>query len=485
MNKIFKKPGGAHAAGAGCELIKKKKLHKLHRLAGLLLLFLALSALPTPAAGSTAAGAPLFIDSRHVYEGMEKNYAEGYVPSVAGGRALVVLPLLSDSVSGPLAVSVNLGDQALSPFVYKNYQKQFAKKSYAFGDETVESYLVQFSLELAKNRVNGCYPVTFAVSGVTDSGEAFAQDFMLYVNICDGIDPHASSPEPEPEPEPEPASQPKLMVVAYQLEQDHLPAGESAALTVTVRNTSGTQQVKNIKLSFTAESGEIWPEGTGAAYCTHIDAGVSYTWKFTVTALPTAQSRPHPATITMEYEDSRGQAYTASDRIILPVRQPVRLEYEESSLPPRVTQGDTVPFSMTLMNMGKSTIFNALLQFEIPGLATGGSLLVGTIPPGESQAGTTNFRVESAAPLGEVSGTLTLSYEDDYGERYEKEIPLATTIEQKVAAPPPSDKEKDDASRFPAWVAWAGGAVLLVTATFLVIRWLKQKKAMEEDEMRL
>jgi hypothetical protein len=452
----------------------------LYSLVGFLILFLTLSALSGLAAGAAAAEAPLSIDSRHLYEGMEKSYAEGYLPAVSGGKAAVALPLLSDKVTGLLTVSVNLGDPALSPFVYKNYEKQFDKKSYTFGIETIESYPVHFSLELAKNRVNGCYPVTFTVSGVTDGGEAFAQDFMLYVNISDGIDPHAS----EPDPAPEPSSQPKLMVTAYALERSYLAAGEKATLIVTVRNTSSGQQVKNIKLSFSEESGEIWPEGTGATYCTRIGAGGSYTWRLAVTALTTAQSRPHPATIMMEYEDSMGQACSASDRIILPVRQPVRLEYEEPALPPRVTQGDTVPFSITLMNLGKSTIFNALLKFEIPGLATGGSVLVGTISPGESQAGTTNFRVESDA-LGEVSGTLTLSYEDDYGEHYEKEITLATAIEKKMEAPPPSGEEKDDASRFPIWIAWAAGAVLLIAATFFVIRWLKQKKAMEKDEMRL
>ena len=55
----------------------------------------------------------------------------------------------------------------------------------------------------------------------------------------------------------------------------------------------------------------------------------------------------------------------------------------------------------------------------------------------------------------------------------------------KRQAPPPSGEEKDDASTFPIWIAWAAGAALLATVTFFVIRWLKQKKAMEEDEMRL
>ena len=91
---------------------------------------------------------------------------------------------------------------------------------------------------------------------------------MLYVNISDGADPHAPEPAPAPEPPPVPPSQPKLMVTAYALERSYLAAGEKAALTVTVRNTSSIDQVKNIKLSFSEESGEIWPEGTGATYCT-------------------------------------------------------------------------------------------------------------------------------------------------------------------------------------------------------------------------
>jgi len=32
---------------------------------------------------------------------------------------------------------------------------------------------------------------------------------------------------------------------------------------------------------------------------------------------------------------------------------------------------------------------------------------------------------------------------------------------------------------------WAGGAVLLAAAAFLTLRWLKQKQALEEDEIRL
>jgi hypothetical protein len=270
----------------------------------------------------------------------ERSYAEGYLPTVSGGKAVVVLPLLSESATGPLTVSVNLGDPALSPFLYRNYENIFTKKKCTAGGKTISCYPVKFSLKLAKARINGCYPVTFKTSGLTDDGEAFAQEFFVYVSINDGIDPHASEPAQVPEaPSPTP-SQPKLMVTAYHLDKGALAAGEKGQLSITVRNTSGSQPVKNIKLSFSEDSGEIWPESTGAIYCAQIGAGSSYTWKFSVNALTTAQSRPHPAVITMEYEDNAGQPCSASDRIILQVRQPVRLEYEEPALPPRVTQGD-------------------------------------------------------------------------------------------------------------------------------------------------
>jgi hypothetical protein len=428
-----------------------------------------------------ATGPALSIDSRHVYEGMEKSYAQGYLPTVSDGKATVVLPLLSDAVTGPLTVTVNLGDPASSPFVYKNYEKQFDKKSYTVENEAVACYLIRFSFALSTNRVNGSYPITLRVSGKTDDGEALSQEFMLYVTISDGIDPHA----PEPEPTQVPSAQPKLMVENYKLDRDYLVAGESAAITVKIRNTSSSQPVKNIKLSFSDGSGEILPVGTGTQYRGQIAAGSTYSWSYDVTAMTTAQSKPHLVTILMEYEDSHGNAISASDRIVLEVRQPVRLEYEEPIMPVRVTQGDTPTLTMMLMNLGKSTIYNALLKFDIPGLSSGGSVLVGTIQPGDSQTGRANFRVGSDV-LGAVEGLLILSYEDEYGDYYEREVPLSTTIEQKLDTVPPVDSGV--ASPVPGflWVAYlVGGAVFLIMLYFLLSRFIKQKRAREEDEMRL
>jgi len=296
----------------------------------------------------------------------------------------------------------------------------------------------------------------------------------------------AAPPAAEPQAAPAVASQPKLMVEKYALDRDYLQAGESATVKITIRNTSGEQDVKNIKISFWEESAEILPAGTGAVYYKQIAKGGSCVWSLGVTATTAAQSQPHPAAVTMEYEDSSGNACSASDRIILQVRQPVRLSYEEPSFPVRVTEGDTPTLSITLHNLGKSAVNNALLKFEIAGLSSGGSVLVGSIPPGESKTGTAGFRVASEQ-LGKVAGKLLLSYEDEYGEHYEQEIPLSTTIEEKKEAPLPEKKgaAKDAAKQQRRIILAAAGALLLALICYFAVKWRKEKKEREIDEMRL
>jgi hypothetical protein len=275
------------------------------------------------------------------------------------------------------------------------------------------------------------------------------------------------------------------MVESFELDREYLEAGEHRTLTVNIRNTSKSQPVQNIKLSFIADNSDILPAGMGTQYIDRIPKDSSYTWELEVSAILSARSGPHTAVILMEYEDDNGNSISASDRIILHVRRPVRLEYEEPSLPARVTQGDTPSFSMNLMNMGKSVLHNVLLKFDIPGLSTGSSVLVGTIMPGESQTGKTNLRVKSVS-FGAVKGKLLLSYEDEYGEYYEKEIPLSTTIEKKIETAPPSEaRANGPASNSYRWVFPAAGALLLILICIFSVRWFNEKKVREADEERL
>jgi hypothetical protein len=100
------------------------------------LIVLALLLLPSAAlaeAGDAAATTAFTIDTQHIYPGMDKSYAQGYLPTVEDGTAAVVLPL---TVSGSglcdtVTASLDLGDPSAAPFVFKNYMNDFAWGTYA------------------------------------------------------------------------------------------------------------------------------------------------------------------------------------------------------------------------------------------------------------------------------------------------------------------------------------------------------------------
>ena len=101
------------------------------------------------------------------------------------------------------------------------------------------------------------------------------------------------------------------------------------------------------------------------------------------------------------------------------------------------------------MNTGKSAIRNAKISFDIDGLETGGVLFIGMIKAGESKTGSANFQV-SSSKLGDVKGTATLSYEDDFGKSYSESISLSSTIIKKKAVKSDSDMDKKK-SKFSLW----------------------------------
>lgn len=206
-------------------------------------------------------------------------------------------------------------------------------------------------------------------------------------------------------------------------------------------------------------SGDVLPSSVDTVRLGQLSAGESAACVIPVTVAQKAAAQLHTVEITVQYTYGGGKAVSSSVKYTVDVRQPVRLAYTEAELPVRVTQGDVPAFSMTLMNMGKSIISNALLTFNVPGLTNGGSVLAGNIAPGESKAASTNFRVDGGT-LGEVKGTLTISYDDAYGEAHEIELPLKTIIEEKVVPVYGALENKKDEKPYPLWIPYTACAAL-------------------------
>ena len=279
---------------------------------------------------------------------------------------------------------------------------------------------------------------------------------------------------------------PKLIVNDYTVQGDALTPGDTTSITINIHNTNRARSVRNLRLSFEDTTGDILPVKTSSHLCSYIGVNKIYQWEIEVFAVENAKDAPHTINIAMEYEDKRGNQLTAEDTIIIDVVQPVRMEYTEPEFPTRVTQGDTFSFPMTLMNMGKGDIYNALLTFDIEGIASGGSVLVGTLPQGESKEGKTNFRVDKEIE-GKISGQILLSYEDSRGRYYETIFPVSTIIEPKVVEIYSSEEEESVNENSYPWktIAICLGVLSLILLCLAIIMFAKGRKIRKEYEMKL
>lgn len=310
--------------------------------------------------------------------------------------------------------------------------------------------------------------------------------FILTIIICCGFAVYAYAEETDIPSEPETTqdvSQPRLMVTSYKIEGGSVSPEKKAELQITMKNHSSTKAVSNIKLSILDETGDIKPDGMGTEYVKIIYAGGTYTWKVPVIVSKKAETGEHHLTVTMEYEDKYYTAYTATDTLSVNVKQTVSMDYDSLQLPSKVNQGDTETISPNIINTGKSTIRNCKIDFNIEGLESGGTLFIGEIPAGESKNGSANLRV-GADKLGETKGTATITYEDEFGETYEKTVDLSTNIEEKVEVAEQVQVEEEKKNNL--WWLFiliglaAGGAL-----GFGIPAAVRAKKQREEDEMRL
>ena len=78
----------------------------------------------------------LGIDNLHLYEGMEQTFSDGYEPEIRDGVLYLTVPFTaSGALKGDrLTVGLAFADKENMPFVFKNYQKDVAKRRYQMTD---------------------------------------------------------------------------------------------------------------------------------------------------------------------------------------------------------------------------------------------------------------------------------------------------------------------------------------------------------------
>ena len=367
----------------------------------LLALFVA-AMIPSAWADNTDA---FIIDERAVFNDMSRSYLQGYEPVVSWDRLTMVIPIRSEKAVGNIQAELIVANEDISPF---------KPQSMSARTQRVEDGLwaVRFNLSLFSDRVNGDYSCTVRVTGADADGKELMTELPMMIHIRDG----------------QTNKEPAQLAIS-----DHgsvLNVGEDGTLSVTIQNPSERVGLENLSLTISDPSGDILPKELDTVVLGDLMPGESLDLSFPVTVLSSAKVTPHSLHFDFSGQ-SLGQEAKLSVSYTIPVRQEIRLEQGGLRMAESVVAGDSITATLPLMNMGKADILNAMVTISLPGITERQSVLVGTIQPGETKQAQITLTAPKNA-LGESSGTVTVSGEDNDGNSVSFDLPVSLNVEEAV-----------------------------------------------------
>jgi len=423
------------------------------------------------------------IDSKNVYEGMNKSYENGYVPTVTDGRAVIVVPVISTGgIKGStLKTKLALGDTQSMPFVCKNFEKDvpLTQNKVNGTENTVESYLITYELELKKDRNNGSYPVVLNIRAEDMSGSKIDENITVYVNITDGETPGSGAVSYTPAP----TFEPKVLVSSYHYSKDEVMAGDEITASITLLNTSKTNSVKNMTVTVSADEQYLsLLSMTDTVYIEKIAPGKEYTVSFDYKVSNLIPEGQYVLNLAMDYADSKGGRYSSSGSAKVNITQPVDVQFDPVYVPEQSEVADVIELTVNAMNLGKGRIYNVRAVIDMEGFRPDGTIFIGNVEAGSMASGSASVTVTGLpgqSSYGFTEGVITFLYEDESGNEYTSVQTISTEIKSPFVAAGKS-AEQDDPSQW--WVIT--GIIAAVLAGYAVSAVIPRirKEIEEKDE---
>ena len=345
------------------------------------------------------------IDERAVFNDMSRSYLQGYEPVVSWDRLTMVIPIRSEKAVGNIEAELIAGNEEVSPF---------KPQSMSARTQRVEDSLwaVRFNLSLFSDRTNGDYPCIVRISGSDADSKELMTDLPMVIHIRDG------------KTNTEPAQ------ISISEDASSLNVGEDGVISVKLTNTSRSIGFENLSLMLSDPSGDILPKELDTVVLGDLMPGESLDLSFPVTVLSSAKVAPHSLHFDFSGH-SLGQEVKLSVSFTATIRQEIRLEQGGLRMAESVVAGDSITATLPLMNMGKADVVNAMVTISLPGITERQSVLVGTIQPGETKQAQITLTAPKNA-LGESSGTVTVSGEDNDGNSVSFDLPVSLNVEEAV-----------------------------------------------------
>ena len=351
-----------------------------------------------------------------------------------------------------------------------------------------------YHLRLSKKATVGVKQVDFNVTYRNDEGDLKSGTVSLFVNVRKGLSPTSDKDTT--------TSVPKLIIESYKLSSDKIYAGETFDLEFTIKNTSDSTNLQNVQIHIkdAGETATIVPAsgGSNTLYISKIGKGQSSSQKVSLQTAPDAAAKAYTLNVDFSYESaSTNAAHTANETIAVPILQKIRLKCDEPTVYDDVSYLDSsTSMSIKMYNMGRSSVYNCIVDVEGNGLKLEESYFGGTLSAGSTLAADISVIPSEA---GDIQGTVVISYEDVYGEPGEERLPFTLHVEDPNAGMENMEGMEGmggegmeggmtdpgmegDSKGFPWW-GWVIGAGALGGGGFFGFKKLKKRRArsLEDD----
>ena len=351
-----------------------------------------------------------------------------------------------------------------------------------------------YHLRLSKKATVGVKQVDFNVTYRNDEGDLKSGTVSLFVNVRKGLSPTSDKDTT--------TSVPKLIIESYKLSSDKIYAGETFDLEFTIKNTSDSTNLQNVQIHIkdAGETATIVPAsgGSNTLYISKIGKGQSSSQKVSLQTAPDATAKAYTLNVDFSYESaSTNAAHTANETIAVPILQKIRLKCDEPTVYDEISYLESsTSMSIRMYNMGRSSVYNCIVDVEGNGLKLEESYFGGTLSAGSTLAADISVIPSEA---GDIQGTVVISYEDVYGEPGEERLPFTLHVEDPNAGMENmegmegmggegmeggmTDPGMEGGSKGFPWWGWVIGAGALGGGGFFGFKKLKKRRArsLEDD----
>ncbi|SHJ19169.1 hypothetical protein SAMN02745244_01931 [Tessaracoccus bendigoensis DSM 12906] len=279
-------------------------------------------------------------------------------------------------------------------------------------------------------------------------------------------------------------SVPRVMVEGFSVEPQVVFAGQEFTVNFSLRNTSTTTRVQNLKVTVASPDTAFLPVGgSSSLFVSRIRAERVSGQSMTFRALPSLEAKPYQLTIAVEYEDALANAYESTETLAIEVNQELRADASIPQVTPEMlTVGQQASMTFTIQNQGKSKLFNAKATIAEGQALAPAEAFIGSIDPGTS--GAVDLTVTANEPAtGPID--VVVSYEDVTGEpfTFTRQVDLSISEAQPQEEYPgeiPEPEPEPAGFPFLPLVAVVVVVALLVTA-LLIARAARKRRAARED----